>query len=177
VSKLLRKGTIINVGLSSFAEAVTRTGGGVDQLEWSPPARGDREIGLALARLVNHPVVEEATKKAYQRYLQSQPMLVGVGTAIEEIPGMNDRMLLHAGPPIAWEEMCGPMQGAIIGAILYEGWAGSSEDAWKLAGSGKIAYAPCHHHGAVGRWPELSARPCRYGSSRTSMAEIVPIRT
>ena len=150
MSKLLRQGMIINVGLSSFAEAVAQTGGGVKQLEWSPPAAGDRDTGLALARLVNHPFVEEATKKAYQRYLQSQPMLVGVGTAIEEIPGMNDRMLLHAGPPIAWEEMCGPMQGAIIGAILYEGWAGSSEDAWKLAGSGKIAYAPCHHHRAVG---------------------------
>jgi Protein of unknown function (DUF1116) len=150
VSKLFKQGTVVNVGLSSFADAVTQTGGSADQLEWTPPAAGDRDIGLALARLVNHPSVEEATKKSYQRYLESQPVLVGAGTAGKELPGMTDRMILHAGPPIAWEAMCGPMQGAIIGAILYERWATSLEDARKLAGSGKITYAPCHHHQAVG---------------------------
>ena len=150
MSKLFSQGAIINVGLKSFADAVDETGGTAVQVEWAPPAAGDRDNGLALARLVNHPAVEAATATAYQRYLQAQPMLIGVGTAIAELPGMGERMLLHAGPPIAWEEMCGPMQGAIIGAILYEGWAASPEDAVKLAGSGKITYAPCHHHGAVG---------------------------
>jgi Protein of unknown function (DUF1116) len=150
VSTLFNHGPIINVGLTSFADAVVQTGGIADQLEWTPPALGDRDVGLALARLVNHPVVEEATRRSYQRYLESQPVLVGVGTAINELPGMKDRMLLHAGPPIAWEAMCGPMQGAIVGAILYEKWASSPEDARKLAASGKITYAPCHHHAAVG---------------------------
>jgi hypothetical protein len=125
MSTLFNHGPIINVGLTSFADAVVQTGGVADQLEWTPPALGDRDVGLALARLVNHPVAEEATKRSYQKYLESQPVLVGVGTAIDELPGMKDRMLLHAGPPIAWEAMCGPMQGA-------------------------IAYAPCHHHAAVG---------------------------
>jgi hypothetical protein len=59
-------------------------------------------------------------------------------------------MILHSGPPIAWERMCGPMQGAIIGAILYEGWARRPADAERLAARGEIAFAPCHHHGAVG---------------------------
>jgi uncharacterized protein DUF1116 len=150
VSKLFSKGTIINVGLSSFADAVVQTGGAADQLEWTPPAAGDRDAGLSVAGLINHPFVERATKKSHDRYLQSQPVLLGVGTAIKELPGMTDRMLLHAGPPIAWDEMCGPMQGAIVGAILYEKWASSAEDARTLAASGKIAYAPCHHHAAVG---------------------------
>ena len=46
--------------------------------------------------------------------------------------------------------MCGPMQGAVIGAILYEGWAENKESARQLAASGEIAFAPCHHFGAVG---------------------------
>jgi len=150
VSKLFQQGSIINVGLSSFGEAVAQTGGKADQVEWAPPAAGDRDIGLALARLVNHPQVDDATTKSHQRYLQSQPVLVGIGTAGKDLPGMEGRMLLHAGPPIEWNAMCGPVQGAIIGAILYEGWAPSAEEARRLAGSGKIRYAPCHHHAAVG---------------------------
>ena len=150
MSKLFNEGTIINVGLTSFAEAVTQTGGQAQQVEWMPPAAGDRDAGLALARLVKNPAVEGATQRSFQQYLQSQPVLVGIGLAGKDLPGMEGRMLLHAGPPIDWSDMCGPMQGAIVGAILYEGWAASPEEARRLAGSGKIAFAPCHHHGAVG---------------------------
>jgi hypothetical protein len=46
--------------------------------------------------------------------------------------------------------MCGPMQGAVIGAILYEGWAANHEDARTLAASGEITFDPCHHHQTVG---------------------------
>lgn len=42
------------------------------------------------------------------------------------------------------------MQGAVIGAVLFEGWAASPADARELAASGKIKFAPCHHHNAVG---------------------------
>src|SRR4051794_23452769 len=105
VSRLFNPGTIINVGLSSFAEAVVQTGGRADQVEWTPPAAGDREVGLSLARLVNHPTVEAATRESFDRYSQSQPVLVGVGIARQQIPGMEGRMLLHAGPPIAWHDM------------------------------------------------------------------------
>jgi hypothetical protein len=150
MTRLFDRGTIINVGIGALAQAVSQAGGTVTQVDWTPPAAGDRDVGLALARLVNHPLVEAANGEAFKRYLQAQPVLIGVGVARKEIPGMGDRMLLHAGPPIAWEEMCGPMQGAVVGAILYERWATSAEDARKLAGSGKIAFAPCHHHAAVG---------------------------
>ena len=77
-------------------------------------------------------------------------MLQGIGPARDHVPGLGARMILHAGPPIAWAKMCGPMQGAIVGAILYEGWAADAEAAEALAESGKIDFAPCHHHGAVG---------------------------
>jgi hypothetical protein len=150
VSKLFTQSTIINVGLRSFADAVVQTGGQAEQVEWTPPAAGDRDVGLALARLIKNPAVDEATEQSHRRYLQSQPVLVGIGTAGKDIPNMGERTLLHAGPPIAWPDMCGPVQGAIVGAILYERWAKTPEDARKLAASGEITYAPCHHYGAVG---------------------------
>ena len=59
-------------------------------------------------------------------------------------------MILHAGPPIEWKRMCGPMRGAIVGAILYEGWAAGAERARAMAESGAIQFDPCHHHAAVG---------------------------
>src|SRR2546428_4057309 len=59
-------------------------------------------------------------------------------------------MLPHSGPPIGWRDMAGPVKGAVIGAILFEGWADDPEAARALAGSGAIEFAPCHHHAAVG---------------------------
>jgi len=63
---------------------------------------------------------------------------------------MDKQLLLHAGPPIAWERMSGPLRGAIIGALLYEGLAADIVEAERLAQSGEIAFAPCHHFDTVG---------------------------
>jgi hypothetical protein len=82
--------------------------------------------------------------------MSARPMLRTVATAGEVIPGMHDRLLLHAGPPIEWERMSGPLRGAVIGAVLFEGWADDEEEAARLAESGEVEFAPCHHHGAVG---------------------------
>ena len=141
---------VLNVGLAQFAETVASAGGRATQLEWSPPAHGDRALGMALARLTRHEKVEQANEKAFAAFLGASPVLRGVGTAGDTLAKMGERMLLHAGPPLAWDEMCGPMQGAIVGAILYERWARNAKAAQKLAASGKIEFSPCHHHGAVG---------------------------
>jgi hypothetical protein len=141
---------VLSVGLASFADSISRAGGKVAAIEWVPPARGDRETGRALARLVNHPRVEAANRQAFDAYLSSQPVIEGVSVARDAIPELGRRMILHAGPPITWDKMCGPMQGAILGAALFEGWAHDLDGAAKLAASGKIAFAPCHHHSAVG---------------------------
>ncbi|HSO11072.1 MAG TPA: DUF1116 domain-containing protein [Anaerolineales bacterium] len=141
---------VINVGLASFADAIQQTGGKSLQLDWRPPASGNREAGMSLAVLINDPKVEAANRTAHERFLSAQPVLVGVDSARNAIPNLGERTLLHAGPPIEWSRMCGPMQGAVIGAILFEGWAENHETARKLAGSGEIKFAPCHHYGAVG---------------------------
>lgn len=148
---LTEKRTVVNVGLASFAENITRAGGTTINLDWRPPAEGDVALGLELARLVGDPDVDQANALALERYLAAQPRLVDVQIARDAIPAMAEqRLLLHAGPPIPWAHMCGPVQGAVVGAILYEGWARTREQARGLADAGDIAFAPCHDHGAVG---------------------------
>ncbi len=141
---------VINVGLGSFAEAIEAAGGTVVQIDWQPPAQGAVEAARALGLLANLQAVEAANAEAFARYQQAVPVLDGVGIAGETLPGMGERTILHAGPPIEWDRMCGPMQGAIIGAILCEGWAKDPGTAHALVAGGEIDFAPCHHHGAVG---------------------------
>lgn len=141
---------VLNVGLSSFADSITRAGGSVLQIEWAPPAQGQQEVGRTLARLVNLLSVETANQTAFDAYQSAQPVLNGVGTASQVLPNITERMILHSGPPIAWKDMCGPMKGAIVGAILYEGWAENLTRAEAMASSGDIVFEPCHHHNAVG---------------------------
>ena len=141
---------VVNVGLPAFADAIRAAGGTAIAVEWQPPGAGDPAAAQKLAGLINQPRIEAANRDAFGAYLAAQPVLQGIGPARDHVQGLGARMILHAGPPIAWAKMCGPMQGAIVGAILYEGWAADAEAAEALAESGKIEFAPCHHHGAVG---------------------------
>jgi hypothetical protein len=94
--------------------------------------------------------IEAANRESITRMMASDPHWVAMGKAEDVIPGFRDRLLLHAGPPITWDRMVGPMRGAIIGGILYEGWAESPEKAEELAASGEIEFEPNHHHDSVG---------------------------
>jgi hypothetical protein len=147
---------VLNVGLASFAEPPRAHGATVTQLAWRPPAGADRELGLFVARLEDDAddligaQVQSANATAIARIVGARPMLVDVQPAREAIPALAGRTILHAGPPIEWARMCGPMKGAVIGAILFEGWATSAATARELVDSGAITFAPCHEHGAVG---------------------------
>ena len=143
---------VVNVGLKGFAENITAAGGAVTNVAWAPPAGADAALGWTLATLVGDPRIDEANRSAYQRYLAAQPRLVDLVRAREAIPGLGpgERRILHAGPPLAWPDMCGPQRGAVAGAILYEGWAENLDAAAKLAESGAVTLEPCHEHGAVG---------------------------
>jgi hypothetical protein len=140
---------VVNVGLASFGEHAAAAGAPVARVEWSPPG-GDPALAAALARLLADPAVEAANRQAFDAYLAAEPVLEGVGVAREVIPGLGDRMLLHAGPPIDWGRMGGAMRGAVIGACLLEGWAKDHASAQAMAERGEIRFDPCHHHAAVG---------------------------
>ena len=141
---------VINVGLGKFAEPLSDAGFAVSPCAWQPPAGGVAGLAWQLAELTRHPVIEAANETAFARYLEANPVLEGVGTAADVIPGMDGRLILHSGPPIAWENMCGPQQGAVMGAMMFEGWAKSPEEAREMMGRGEAELAPCHHFGAVG---------------------------
>jgi len=94
--------------------------------------------------------IEKANAKATERMMEARPVLVGLGKALDVIPGMRENLLLHAGPPITWERASGPMQGAITGALIFEGKAKDMAEAQALVESGEIELEPCHHHGAAG---------------------------
>jgi hypothetical protein len=140
---------VVNVGLASFTDSVAAAGAPVARVQWSPPG-GDPAIAGALARLMSDASVGAANKTAFAAYLAAEPVLEGVGIAREVVPGLGERMLLHAGPPIDWARMGGAMRGAVIGACLLEGWAQDHGSARAMAGRGEIRFDPCHHHAAVG---------------------------
>jgi len=94
--------------------------------------------------------IEKANQTAVDRMMESDPFWVDIGLARKVIPGVKDHVLLHAGPPIEWGRMSGPMRGAVIGAMIYEGWANTQIEAEKRAQSGEITFVPNHHHNTVG---------------------------
>ncbi|MBL7184330.1 MAG: DUF1116 domain-containing protein [Anaerolineae bacterium] len=101
--------------------------------------------------------IEQANTEATERMMEARPVLVGLGKARDVIPDMRDNLLLHAGPPITWERASGPMQGAITGALIFEGKATNEAEAQALVESGEIELEPCHHHGAAGPMAGLIA--------------------
>lgn len=140
---------VINIGLERFAADLTDHGASVTQLAWAPPA-------MAIAGKLPLPVaiserVDAANREAVNRILSGDPVLVDVIPAREAIPELaGKKLILHAGPPITWDRMCGPMRGAIMGIAVFEGWADDLDDAARKAAAGAFTFAPNHHYGAVG---------------------------
>ncbi len=148
---------VVNVGIGMFVPALTSVGAPHVALAWQPPAGGDPALGAALAALADDTEpgslgarIGAANAEAVGRLLEADPIWEDVVPAGEVWPALRERRLLHAGPPIAWARMCGPMQGAIVGAILCEGWAATAAEAEALAADGGVTFAPCHDSGAVG---------------------------
>jgi hypothetical protein len=94
--------------------------------------------------------IDQANKEAVSRIIAGDPVLVDIAPAGEVIPGMRDNMITHSGPPITWEKMCGAQRGAVIGSVLYEGWARTYQEAEEILNAGEITLEPNHHHHAVG---------------------------
>src|SRR6185295_8229369 len=90
--------------------------------------------------------------------LAGEPVLLDVVPAAQAIAELGDRMILHAGPPIEWARMCGPLRGAIMGIAVFEGWAETLDQAAQHAAAGAFAFHPNHHFGAVGPMTGMTTR-------------------
>ncbi len=153
-----KKLSVINVGVEMFAQSVRDAGGQVLQLDWQPPGDGDTELAWTLAQLAGDASdsasigarIDQANARAVERIVTSQPVLVDIALHARDLWPDMGRTLLHAGAPVSWQKMCGPMQGAMIGALLYEGWADSPQTAQTMLARGDIRFAQCHDFAAVG---------------------------
>ena len=94
--------------------------------------------------------IENANAESLRRMLRADPVLVDVQPAGKVIKGLGEGVILHSGPPIGWERMCGPMQGAVCGIAVFEGWADDLRQAQNAAAAGRFTFHPNHHFGAVG---------------------------
>jgi hypothetical protein len=151
---LLQQGPrVVNIGLAGFAEDLDRQRTPVVAVDWMPPLASAESLDL-LERLSSdagvRARVDEANQEALRRMLATEPVLVDVLRAGDTIQRLDEGVVLHAGPPIDWERMCGPMRGAVAGAIVLEGWAPDLESAARLAGSGEIEFHPNQHFDTVG---------------------------
>ncbi|MGH7001792.1 MAG: DUF1116 domain-containing protein, partial [Stellaceae bacterium] len=157
-SLLARTPSVINVGVAAFAHGIIANDAAAIQLDWRPAGDGDPGTAWTLASLAGDAAdpgsagsrIDAANAESVQRMIQARPVLVDIALHARDVWPDMGRTLLHAGAPIAWDRMCGPMQGAMIGAVLYEGWADSIAAAAALLAEGVVKFAPCHHYGAVG---------------------------
>ena len=138
---------VATAGTDMLAASIEQQGSGVVRSDWRPPEPGTE---AALATLAADGRNRAANETALARMLAVRPQLVDVRVARDVFPGMTERTFFHAGPPLTWERASGPMRGAIIGAMIYEGLAIDPADAEARAALGEIELSPCHHHGAVG---------------------------
>jgi hypothetical protein len=141
-----RPPTVVAAGVDVFSDALRAQGADVRDVDWRPPGFGDPADLTALAL---DPRRASANRAAVERVMAAGSSLVDVRPA-REVLSLQDRTLLHAGPPIEWADASGPLRGALIGACLFEGWADDVEDAERLLAGGHVALEPCHHHRAVG---------------------------
>ena len=142
---------VLNVGLGMFADAVRAQGAPVVEVDWHLPAHGDPQLVEALTRLYGRlgERVEAANLEVIRRLEESSPRVVGVSSAHSAIPGVDERTVLHCGPPLAWEEFCGPLRRSVYATVMAEGWAESAGEADSLVARGEVILDEANRHSTV----------------------------
>jgi hypothetical protein len=140
---------MLSAGAPLFADSLATQGAKVERVDWHPPADGDVELATFVGRLWDERV-DRANQIALRRVLDARQVLVDVQPAGEVIPGFERDVVLHAGPPIEWEQLTAPVRAAAVGAMLHEGLAADEQSAAQMAARGDVRFEPCHHHQAVG---------------------------
>ncbi|NVI88637.1 DUF1116 domain-containing protein [Actinomadura sp. BRA 177] len=143
---LSREPRVVAAGVEVLAEALADQAVPVEAVDWRPPPAGTE---TALAAVLGDPGHADANARAVRRMVTARPHLVDVRPA-RDVLGLEPGTFLHAGPPLEWDRASGPMQGALIGAMLLEGLAETPLGARHALERGTAALEPCHHHATVG---------------------------
>ncbi|MBO0470532.1 DUF1116 domain-containing protein [Enterococcus sp. DIV0242_7C1] len=100
---------------------------------------------------MSYKTIDEANQAVAAKIVAGSPFLLDVVPAKSVIKELNEgKVLLHAGPPITYDKMVDPIQGACVGAALFEEWCDTEEEAREMLESGEVKLIPCHHVNAVG---------------------------
>ncbi len=138
--------TVITAGAQMFADTLRAQGVATTEVAWLPPVAG---IEAPLTSVMLDPRRVAANARALAAMTSAGASLVDVRPAREALD-LDAGHFLHAGPPIGWERMSGPLRGALVGAVVYEGLADSPEQAEARLAAGDFSFEPAHHRGAVG---------------------------
>jgi hypothetical protein len=137
---------VVTAGVQVLADALAGQAVPVTAVEWRPPPPGTEQ---ALATVLTDPARAAANAEAARAMLAAGAQLVDVRPAAELL-GIGPGQFCHAGPPIGWDRASGPLRGALIGAALLEGLAGTPEQAERWLAGGGAELTPCHARGGVG---------------------------
>ena len=142
---------VVNVGLPLFADAVVSQGAPVISVDWRVPAGGQPALVAALVRLYGeqNERIEAANAEVLRRLDSGVPMLTGVTTVGEAVPGLGGRVLLHCGPALSYPQAPDPLRRSMQAAAVAEGWAASPAEAGELLGSERIGLSPANEHRVV----------------------------
>src|SRR4029077_8631654 len=104
--------------------------------------RGATPCGSSVPVTPDHTDLLDAQNKVlFEHLCAAKPRLLGIASAIDVLPGFHRKLVLHAGPPIGWDDMQPAMQAAVAGALVFEGLAPDLDSASRLAAN-DIEYAP-----------------------------------
>ena len=139
---------VVNIGIELFSTTLSQQNVSNVHVSWRPPAGGNKAMAMILEK--NADKINEANDQVIKILDSGQPILTGVKLAHTVFAGMSRDTIMHSGPPIEWENMCGPMQGAVLGALRFEGLAKTDDEGLELIRANKVKFSPNHLHGAVG---------------------------
>ena len=117
--------------------------------------------------------IDQANEAIAQKIINAQPRLVDVVPAKTVIPELGGRLILHAGPPIAFKDMPDPVQGAAVGAALFEGWAADEAEARRVC-ERRWSSLRTITSGPSGRWEGSSPETSPSSWWRTPRTGTVP---
>ena len=145
---------VVNIGLQRFSDAIAVQNVPVTQVNWKPPVKQSAEVQAFLNKYLldadRKAVIDEANQKAADFIINSDPYWVDIRPAGEVIEGLEDKMITHSGPPIAYEDMVELHQLGMQRACLMEGWAATMEEADALLRAGEVKVVAALDYNYVG---------------------------
>ena len=145
--------SVITVGIDLLADALRAQAVDVTTVDFRPPdlpGSAASAVLDALAAVLLDPRITAANELAAQRMLDTRALLVDVRPARDALR-LQPGEFCHAGPPIEFYRASGPLRGALIGALIFEGLAADEAEAVAKLETGQgISFTPCHQRHAVG---------------------------